>query len=157
VGLPATSRGVANRRRGAGPRWHGARSMAGEGQSVQQLRPWAPVRERAPRRLGQPAHEEAEGRCGERRVGEARGGGRRGAAASSRADHGEQRRRCRSGGHGWWSPPAGWRRPVREPPQEGGMSLPGRRRGLGWRLWVFEEDGGWDVGWRLLWVGETLT
>jgi hypothetical protein len=37
------------------------------------------------------------------------------------------------------------------------MSLPGRRRGLGWRLWVFEEDGGWDVGWRLLWVGETLT
>jgi hypothetical protein len=74
---------------------------AGESRSVQQLRPWAPVRERAPRRLGQPAHEEAEGRRGERRVGEARGGGRRGAAAGSRAGHGEQRRRCRSGGHGW--------------------------------------------------------
>jgi hypothetical protein len=28
------------------------------------------------------------------------------------------------------------------------MSLLGRRRGLGWRLWVFEEDGGWDVGGR---------
>jgi hypothetical protein len=33
------------------------------------------------------------------------------------------------------SPLAGWRRrPGREPPREGGMSLPGRRWGLGWRL-----------------------
>lgn len=73
---------------------------AGEGRPVQQLRPRPPVRERAPRRLGQPAHEEAEGRRGERHVGEARGGRRRGAAAGSGAGHGEQRRRRRSGGHG---------------------------------------------------------
>ena len=76
---------------------------AGEGGPVQQLRPRPPVRERAPRRVGQPAHEEAEGRRGERRVGEARGGGRRGAAAAAAGSgvrHGEQRRRRRSGGHG---------------------------------------------------------
>jgi hypothetical protein len=143
VGLPATSRGAADRRRCAGLRWRrGARSRAGEGRSVQQLRPWVPIRKRALRRLGQPTHEEAEGRRGEHRVGEARGGGRRGAATGSRAGHEEQRRRCRSGGHGWWSPSARWRWPGREPPWEGGMSLLGRRRGLGWRLWVFEGAAG---------------
>jgi hypothetical protein len=39
---------------------------------VQQLRPPPPVRERAPRCLGQPGHEKANDRRGERRVGEAR-------------------------------------------------------------------------------------
>ncbi|KAF8775447.1 hypothetical protein HU200_004871 [Digitaria exilis] len=75
---------------------------AREGRPVQQLRPGAPVRERAPRRVGQPAHEEAEGRRGERSVGEDRAGGRRGAAAAGgrRVGHGEQRRRRRRGGHG---------------------------------------------------------
>jgi hypothetical protein len=80
----------------------GERVRLGDGRPVDQLRPGPSVGERAPRRVGEPTHEEPERRRGERRVGERRAGGRRGATGGRGVGHGEQRlrRRCGGGGHG---------------------------------------------------------
>jgi hypothetical protein len=70
----------------------------GEGRAVEQLPPRPAVGQRAPRRLGEPAQEEPEGRRRDRRVGAAAGG--RGRSGWGGVGHREEGRRDRSGGHG---------------------------------------------------------
>jgi hypothetical protein len=75
----------------------GERVWLRERRTVEELSPRPAIRQRAPRRVGDPAQEEPESRRSDRRIG-ASGGGR--GRSGRRVGHREEGRRRRCGGHG---------------------------------------------------------